>query len=397
MRKSIYAALHLILLLQSTIYLSCLTFRGGIVAGQAQYLYLLLLILSIVALMLTKTTMTINKLKGLSIYLVMVVLYALNLVLSPIDNTNAIKFFALLIINGLTYYLFAICISQRNLDKKVFDTILPFVLFPLMVIIGRTAILFSNQGALFDEEIALNYQNISYAIAEIYALFGYYCFFSSNRNSRSFKLLKYPSLIAMPVCIGICLISGGRGGFVYLISVNLLLLYLLKRNGRLSMRSFWLIVIIIGILYKIMIGYNVSDTRGFERIFQGLYDTSTRESFYNLARSYINESPFWGHGVGSVFTTVGFYCHNIFYDIAVEMGLIGIVLFLYMLKKIFVTLYHFVHQDDFYIVISFVFLKTLIMSFVSGYWLSQGMFWLVITLCFLYPKKYRNRSITMEK
>lgn len=392
MRKAIYAALHLILLLPSTIYLSYLTYRGGIVAGQALYFYILLLFLAIVALVMTKTTMAINKVKGLSVFIITVVLYALNLVFSPIENANATKFFALLIINGLTYSLFAICISQRNLDKKVFDTILPFLLFPLMIIIGKTAISFSVERAMFDEEIALNYQNISYAIAEIYALFGYYYFFSSNRDSRTFKILKYPSLIAMPVCIAICLISGGRGGFIYLISVSLLL-YLLRIDGRLSLSSLCLIVIVLAILYQIMIRFNVSDTRGFERIFQGLNDTSTRELFYKLARSYINESPLFGHGVGSVFTTVGFYCHNIFYDIAVEMGLIGIAIFLYILKNIFVTLYHFIHQDQFYIVISVVFLKALIMSFVSGYWLSVGMFWFVITLCFLYPKKFRNGSM----
>lgn len=397
MKKWLFAFCFISSILSSTLWLCYLTVRGGMQAGQAIVLYAILFVVAMLMAIACQKKYTTQVRKVVLSVSVLAVLFLFTVLFNEGSNSNTVKFFELFIINSVSSIMVAYCFVQNQIDRRCVDTMLPFLIFPLTVIVGMSAFTFATQSILFDEDTALNYQNISYAIAEIYAMCAYYYFFSSVRSTRLYKLIKYPVLMAMVACVFICLMSGGRGGFLYLLIVSGVLLFLLYRAKRISVASS-LIYIGIGCALFVYFAdqYNVFDTRGFSRLSENLTDDSARRPFYEAASQFFIDSPLIGHGPGSVFYTVGFYCHNMFYDIAVDMGIVGLILAFFIIVRLFKSLYKFIIQDYFYVLLSLLFLKSFTMSMFSGYWMSNGILWFFIALVYIYPQNVRNGKVNLQ-
>ena len=56
--------------------------------------------------------------------------------------------------------------------------------------------------------------------------------------------------------------------------------------------------------------------------------SSGRNNIYNYLATKISESPLLGHGVGIVQSDIGFTAHNIFIQILVETGILGLLIWI---------------------------------------------------------------------
>lgn len=74
--------------------------------------------------------------------------------------------------------------------------------------------------------------------------------------------------------------------------------------------------------------------------------------------------------VGSIWYTVGYYSHNIVMDLLAETGIIGTTFFLSLLLKTFLGLYRLMRYQKTAILLSVIFLGTLLKYTFSGYYLG---------------------------
>jgi O-antigen ligase len=117
--------------------------------------------------------------------------------------------------------------------------------------------------------------------------------------------------------------SGGRGAFVTMILLGLFVLYIMIKSHRISYVALSsIIVITAGVIILLLIKLNVMETVGFLRISERLTEDPGRLELYNKAWRSIENSYYMGSGLGSVWWEVGFYSHNMFLDMLVEIGII---------------------------------------------------------------------------
>lgn len=194
------------------------------------------------------------------------------------------------------------------------------------------------------------HQTISYVAAICFAIFliSLKCKITDKRyrykcfQNSYYRVLATILLIANAI---ICIIGGGRGGAVLLIINIIICLYYLSR------KHFWRTVffIALGITAFYFLSTNVSlwgidvmFQQGFERAFAfigsegiDMSQTSERDVVYRIAQQLINEAPPWGYGIFYQYVLCQKYinqpyCHNIFYELMLQGGL------LYLLLGIFV-------------------------------------------------------------
>jgi O-antigen ligase len=100
---------------------------------------------------------------------------------------------------------------------------------------------------------------------------------------------------------------------------------------------------------------------------------AVRLDFYTAAVHLWATSPVFGHGIGSWPVLAGYgdqraYPHNILLEIAVELGLVGLVLFVGLLAFALRALgpWHLVRQDPIRVLILMLFASMFINALVSG-------------------------------
>lgn len=67
---------------------------------------------------------------------------------------------------------------------------------------------------------------------------------------------------------------------------------------------------------------------------------SSRTDIWKVAQMWIEKKPFFGYKVGAFESVVNFYAHNIFYDITLCFGLVGLVLFVILLLHSIYKMYY---------------------------------------------------------
>ena len=96
-----------------------------------------------------------------------------------------------------------------------------------------------------------------------------------------------------------------------------------------------------------------------------------------MAVQTIKEYGYLGCGLGGVFYNVGIYSHNIILDLLLELGVIGVTLFiillLYLLKR--ANTLRKISISYNFIIVNFIYF--LVKSTFSGYWFSNQYFWFV--------------------
>lgn len=282
--------------------------------------------------------------------------------------------------------------DASNTLRKV-DKIIPFFILPVGIIIGLVgfkAAMMTEYLHSGEEDVGgLNYQTLSYYMAEYYAYSAYYLFFSSARETRLFKWLRWVMLPAMFFFAINCIMGGGRGAMVYMVIVSAIILYEMYKIGRVN-RSY-ITIIVIGVIAAfifISAKLHVFESVGFARVANNISSDDTRAELYRLAIDSFWESPLIGHGVGSVWWEVGFYSHNMIFDILVETGIIGLIILLIVGLKLYKRMFALCKYDSSYFFLMLMFVKATLNGMFSGYYLGVYYLWLIVGLIFVRTSAY---------
>ncbi len=177
-----------------------------------------------------------------------------------------------------------------------------------------------------------DHQIVSYVSAIAFGCSAYRFFVNPNFGYLLFrnKYFKYLSFLLMLIQAFICIVGGGRGGFVTLMIIVLCIALTLK----MSMSRIISIVVICCVFVGIISNILGSDDFGhsFTRIFDMFNSTvgsvdEERNRIIQKAMSYIRESPISGYGLYSQYDmcqkSVNVpYWHNFFIELLMQGGII---------------------------------------------------------------------------
>ena len=237
----------------------------------------------------------------------------------------------------------------------------------------------SSSAGLAINENNLDYQSLSYMAAYSAGLALSLLLTLDQKRLRERNI----AIIIVVTALLTILLSGGRGGLVTYILFLITFAFLYIKTRNLSLQTILKIVLVIIafiVIIQMIITFAANSnlaTSGFSRIVRFLSgnEASGRDGLRRAAINSFLTSPIWGHGIGSVFYEIGGYSHNIFTDIMVEFGIIGIVIFCSMLIRFFIRVKKLINEDVRNCTWLFVFLCGFVMSLFSGYYIAIFPLW----------------------
>ncbi len=307
----------------------------------------------------------------------------------------------------------AICIPScyvgMRLARRIYDEqilkLLPFFIILVSITVGYAVVFSSLQGALLtaEGEDVFNYQSASYYLSSccVYSIF--YVFYSDKGKSFLERLLYLIELLLIFYCAIGCVISGGRGGFVYLVVVAIYLIYRLIKKGKSSKTShyFFMIVVAFVVMAYLITHLNIFESSGAIRITENLTTDDNRTHLWTEAMKVFEESPIIGHGLGSIWWTVGYYSHNMLVDLLAELGLVGACVVITIIVRMLLCMVKQSYTNIFDMFMLLLFLGTLIEDTFSGYWFSSFKLYLLFGYVYGFAKNrqrhYRIRTINNKK
>lgn len=277
------------------------------------------------------------------------------------------------------------------------DKLLPFVVLPVGLIIGTYGYVTAMQNEIVNDEDAsggLNYQTLSYYMAELYSFAAYYIFFSSAKNTKVFFFARWIMFAAMLFFATVCFMSGGRGAMVFIVFISGFIVYTLLKTRKKNRFVYFLLICAILLIFLLIFNrLNIADSAGFNRVVNGLTKDDIRIGLKETAIASFWDSPVFGHGIGSVWWEVGYYTHNVFLDLLVETGIIGTLVFVFCYAKVFLRLWKLSMVNNTMLFILFIFLEITVETAFSGYWISSYALWMVFSMMFVLTRQEYNRLI----
>ena len=287
-------------------------------------------------------------------------------------------------------------LARESYEEEIMR-VLPYFVFFISFVVARAVFSSSIRMTLLGhgEDDVFNYQNSSYFLSFCYSYCFYYIFFW-NRNGaekKSFiqKFVRIIMIVLLFVCAISCILGGGRGAFVYLIAISGYLIFrVITRGGKKKKNYITLLILGIGIMAILFSQLNLFESTGFSRIQERLTSDDNRSDLWKNAMRVYEDSPLVGHGLGSIWWTVGFYSHNILTDLLAETGLIGATIILLVFVKMLRSLVRYSKINTFDLFMLVIFLGALVHDSFSGYWFSSFKFYLIFGYVF-------TRSYSMLK
>lgn len=340
---------------------------------------------------------------------VFVVLFAILFlyILTPVFYNNSI--------NKHTVFLFvygAECIPAaiigmsfaKSVNLHKVNDLLPFVVIPITVLIGTLGLAAAMMGttvgaASYQEggDSGLNYQSLSYFMAFSYTYAFYYAFYGNQKRGLVNLLTRVAMAADMLFCLAVCMMGGGRGGFVYMVIISIFLLFFYLKSSK-RHRGHAAIIIILLVLASIYIALSmdVMQSKGMERVANNLTEDGTRRQLYQSAFDVFLSSPIIGKGVGSIWWTVGFYCHNMFLDLLAETGLIGTFFFISIIWRSFKKLYRLSDSDKIFLFMFLIMAGGFVKYMFSGYYIGAIQLYFVCSFVYCLPQ-YKSKSIEIAR
>ncbi len=274
------------------------------------------------------------------------------------------------------------------------NDLLPFIVIPLSTLIGSIGLAAAMMGTTLNRnsgigvEAGLNYNLLSYYMAFSYTYAFYYVFYGCRKSGMIAILLRIIMAIDMLYCAAICLLGGGRGAFIYIVAITFFMLfYFLKSSRNHRLYAFFIVVLLtIAVLYIIK-SFDILHSAGMERISNKLTEDNARSNLYQIAFDTFLSSPVIGMGIGSIWWTVGYYCHNMILDLMAETGLVGTFIFLRVIWISMIKLYRLSYSDKIYFFLLLVIAGDLISNMFSGYYIAAFKIYFVCSLVYCIPKK----------
>lgn len=272
------------------------------------------------------------------------------------------------------------------------DRLLPFFVIPISITLGLVALRYASGSMLIKEdESGLGYQSMSYFMSYSYAYCAYYVFFSPLKNMKIHRFFRIIMLLDMFFCALMCLVSGGRGAFVFIIMISIYILYTLRKSMKGHIGYFILIITGVSVAFFFSAFYfDIWNSAGMGRVVGFLTEDTERERLYRLAFQAFEESPIVGQGIGSIWYTVGYYSHNLVMDLLAETGIIGTTIFLYLLLKTFLGLYRLMRYQKTAILLSVIFLGALLKNAFSGYYLGAFKLFMMCSYIYVMNNSFKN-------
>ncbi|MBR3602629.1 MAG: O-antigen ligase family protein [Lachnospiraceae bacterium] len=243
-------------------------------------------------------------------------------------------------------------------------------------------------GGWINNDNGMNYQAISYLAAFSTVFAEYYILEVDNVKWSSFFKKKIGNIVCVSIAIinvFTIFIAGGRGGLVLsILSIMYTIYVLIKREGsnkvgifRNSMIVFSVPVVFIGVISvakKSSIKFS-----GIQRLLdlQFFFSDKARDKIRNNAFSIISNKPLFGYGLGSDFYEMGLWTHNLFIDLLLESGAVGLIIFCSIMAYGLYLSFKLVQRDSTNRIWWMIFATGFIMSMFSGYYLTNTM----IALC----------------
>ena len=282
--------------------------------------------------------------------------------------------------------------KSPNIEKT--NRLLPFFIIPTTLLIGSLGLRYAMMAELANSRSGevedLGYQSLSYLMAFSYSYSCYFLFIMKRKTGIIWFFIRCAIALLILFSVMICLTAGGRGGFVFIVAISMFLLYYYIKSSKRSRIKALVVVTILILLIVYLIGrFNVMESAGMARVMDRLTEDDNRMWLYQKAYKAFLEAPILGNGVGSIWWTVGFYCHNAFLDILAEMGVIGCLFFLYIIVRTIWRLMMSAKTHPIYIFLFIVFSGSLVHNMFSGYWVSAIKLFFVCSFVFSLPKRKR--------
>lgn len=246
--------------------------------------------------------------------------------------------------------------------------------------IGNSLIFGVSRAYLFGT-YGVDYQEISF-FASYFCSLALYMVFSGKawldpgvRTTRTFQIIRVICIIILSFS---SLYSGGRGGFLVIITMLLfwLLIYSInkKRIGRFvgGVAIVAVLVVIAYIFSKYNSTFSTNVARVFEFIGNGGINwqgTSGRGDIYQRTFALIHERPLLGYGfTGGSYNGV-ISTHNLFLEILVDGGIVYLLFWAFVLMRFATKLRLLIKNNDQYLFLLIVFLTDFVgLMFSFIYW-----------------------------
>lgn len=320
-----------------------------------------------------------------SLFGIPIILFAINLIEGVgMYGRNVFSFFKITIGYVIPMIITGIYVSKEGLLKYSRN-------IHLVMLLITIAILPSIRNAIGGLGVGIggaNYQTLSYYSALAFCL--NLCFILYKRDLAVFKIFDnhvfhYVSYFLLLIQLAGCLISGGRGGFVYLAICSI---YMLFKTGKLSklfsVIAFSLVLFIViyslGSDSKVIETINIQMERTFSYVNSSgidMSETSNRDIIYQDAQKYIEDHLLIGGGLFRSRVDFGGYPHNFFLEILMQGGWgyfsIWIILFVIVFKRI-----HFLITKKRDFLLLPISMYPGIMLLFTGTYLWTPLFWFII-------------------
>lgn len=338
---------------------------------------------------LTKIIVTkkINKTYFLLVLVISIVM--ISYIVSPFkleeDVKNSILFFWLWAVPG------SICgIESRNFKKSTFTKFFRFIFFSFSISLVFLFIIpfISGSTTTFNSSGLLNYQNASYIAAFI---FGIGLYFLSEKNLK----FKYLYLILVIFMVSIIFIVQGRGGLILLLVYGMFTVVQLITNKEIKLAE-KIKLIIFGFLLIFLaftLFVNLKENRILSYFENGEFqvgNTSGRDILYSNSIELIKDKFLMGYGMFNYYPSLGGTPHNIFLEIFLISGFVGLIIFIFIT---FYYIYKFVklyEEDSIDKLVIYIFAYPTIFLMFSGNFLIIAELWFVIFYVISVTRERKN-------
>lgn len=287
-------------------------------------------------------------------------------------------------LSNFAFYFFGFCIlpyiglSNLKLDSDTWQKIkLPF-LFGIITLSTLCLVYYGNligQVTRISEGISKDANYISPLALSYCSVLGSLIFLSSffleRRYFRKILLMILLIFSLIPMILG-----GSRGGYVAYIFVSLF--FVLLRRIKIFNKSLIILILIVVVTAPLIYGYFESSFNRVVNINEDIVQENTsayRIVLYKEALEQISLSPIFGSSLQ--IDNVQIHPHNLFLDILLSTGIIGLLFFLIWLRDIFKNTIYIIRNSANFYWIPFLFLVGFISSqfsgsMVSSLWLFSG-------------------------
>lgn len=302
-------------------------------------------------------------------------------------------------------YIVPICISSIYIAKDGLSHYSKYIHLAMLFI--TLAVFISILNSLSGKGIgygSANYQTLSYYSALAFTI--NLCTILYKAKLEMFSIFKKKAYVVMSYLLLLiqlagCLISGGRGGFVYLVVCSVYMLVRTKKFGKFV--SLGLFALMVGILITNMGDDNrllniisSQSDRTFSYLSKSGIDmsqTSDRDVVYALALNYINSHELLGGGLFLSRYEFGGYPHNFFLEILMQGGFIYLIFWVIVLFLAMRRMFFLINKHDDYLLLPIVMYPFTMLLF-SGTYLWTSLFWFSIIYCFVRTDLFKLKMIS---